>query len=111
MAYKVPSQRCKGVTGDRNLRWTRRRSVQKVKVILTRSKLTEVNQNLIRSSMGNSQYCCKVWRQNSYSLLSYRVNKEFDLECHSDLDLGLRPHKGHSLTFPVHRLYEYAISS
>src|SRR6056300_1418835 len=77
-------------------------SVQKVKVILTRSKLTEVNQNLIRSSMGNSQYCCKVWRQNSYSLLSYRVNKVSDLEGHSDLDLGPRSHQGHSLAFPVH---------
>src|SRR6056300_2077180 len=102
MAYKVPSQRSKGVTGDRNLRRTRRRSVQKVKVILTRSKLTEVNQNLIRSSMGNSQCCCKVWRQNSYSLLSYCVNKEFHLEGHSDLDLGPRSHQGHSLAFPDH---------
>jgi hypothetical protein len=73
-------------------------SVQKVKVILPRLKLTEVNQNLW--AIANTAVLFGDTR--NIPLLSYRVNKKLNLEGYGDLDLGPRSHQGHSLTFPVH---------
>ncbi len=37
---------------------------------------TKLHQNLINSSLGNGKCMCKIWRQNVYYFLSYRVHRQ-----------------------------------
>ena len=73
--------------------------LKNVKVILPRSKVTEVTRNLISSSMARGQYYCEFSRFYSNSFLTYRVV----LKVSGDLDLDPRSPRGHSPTFPVLR--------
>ena len=43
---------------------------------------TKLHQNLINSSLGNGKCMCKIWRQNVYYFLSYRVHRQTHIHTH-----------------------------
>ena len=67
---------------------------------------TKLHQNLINSSLGNGKCVCKIWRQNVYYFLSYRVHRQTHIHTHICTHMHTyKPRWLHNLLAEVTRKY------